>query len=81
MRVLGSAALAITEVALGHAVAAVLDGYRDWDVAGALCLAAEAGAVVVDRGGRRDPMPDGGLLVAMPQVLDDVFGLWSAAAR
>lgn len=79
VRVLGSAALAVTQVALGHAVAAVLEQYHDWDVAGALCLAAEAGAVVVDRDGHPDAMPAGGLLVAMPPVLDDVFRLWSAA--
>ena len=81
VRVLGSAALAVTQVALGHAVAAVLERYHDWDVAGALCLAAEAGAVVVDRDGRADPMPTGGLVVAMPQVLDDVYRLWSAPDR
>lgn len=81
VRVLGSAALAVTQVALGHAVAAVLEQYHDWDVAGALCLAAEAGAVVVDRDGRPEPMPGGGLLVAMPQVLDDVYRLWASATR
>ena len=42
---------------------------------------AEAGAVVVDRDGRPDPMPAGGLLVAMPPVLDDVYRLWAAASR
>lgn len=79
VRVLGSAALAVTQVALGHAVAAVLERYHDWDVAGALCLATEAGAVVVGRDGCPDPMPEGGLLVAMPAVLEDVYRLWAAA--
>ena len=77
VRVLGSAALAVTQVALGHAVAAVLESYHEWDVAGALCLAREAGAVVADREGRADPMPEGGLLVAMPSVADEMFGLWT----
>jgi myo-inositol-1(or 4)-monophosphatase len=80
IRVLGSTALAITQVALGRAVAAVIDGYREWDVAGALCLALEAGAVVVDRAGRADPMPAGGLLVARPAVVDEVYSWWTAAA-
>ncbi|WP_345426337.1 inositol monophosphatase family protein [Pseudonocardia xishanensis] len=78
VRVLGSSALAITQVALGRAVAAVLDGYREWDVAGALCLALEAGAVVVDRAGRADPMPEGGLLVAVPAVVEEVYSWWAA---
>ncbi|MBC3189614.1 inositol monophosphatase [Pseudonocardia sp. C8] len=76
VRVLGSAALAITQVALGHAVAAVLTRYHEWDVAGALCLAAEAGALVLDRDGRSAPMPEGGLLVVAPQVAAEVCALW-----
>lgn len=76
VRVLGSAALAITQVALGHAVAALLERYHEWDVAGALCLAREAGAVVLNRAGAPEPMPDGGLLVAMPSVAGEVHRLW-----
>lgn len=76
VRVLGSAALAITQVALGRAVAAVLDSYREWDVAGALCLAAEAGAVVVDQAGTRDPLPTGGVLVAVPASVEVVLDWW-----
>lgn len=76
VRVLGSAALAITQVALGHAVAAVLDHYREWDVAGALCLASEAGAVVVDGAGCPDPLPTDGVVVAVPGALDTVLGWW-----
>jgi myo-inositol-1(or 4)-monophosphatase len=81
VRVLGSAALAITQVALGHAVAAVLDHYQEWDVAGAVCLAAEAGALVVDGDGRPDPLPTGAMLVTVPGALDDVLRWWRAAAR
>ncbi|MGH3612583.1 MAG: inositol monophosphatase family protein [Pseudonocardia sp.] len=80
VRVLGSASLAITQVALGHAVAAVLDDYREWDVAGALCLAVEAGALVVDGEGRPDPLPVGGLVVAVPGALDAVLGWWRAGS-
>jgi len=78
-RVLGSAALAITQVALGHAAAAVVDGHRAWDVAGALCLATESGAVVVDALGRPDPLPAGALLVARPAAVEAVLEWWRAA--
>ena len=78
VRVLGSAALAITQVALGHAVAAVLDSYREWDVAGAACLAAEAGALIVDGEGRPNPLPSGAMVVAVPGSLDEVLGWWHA---
>lgn len=77
VRVLGSAALAITQVALGNAVAAVLTRYHEWDVAGALCLATEAGALVLDRDGRAGPMPADGMLVVAPQVAADVCALWA----
>jgi myo-inositol-1(or 4)-monophosphatase len=80
VRVLGSAALAITQVALGHAVAAVLDAYQEWDVAGALCLAAEAGALVVDTDGQPDPLPATGVVVAVPGALDAVLSWWRAAS-
>jgi Archaeal fructose-1,6-bisphosphatase and related enzymes of inositol monophosphatase family len=79
VRVLGSAALAITQVALGHAVAAVLDSYREWDVAGAVCLATEAGAHVVDGEGRPDALPSGAMLVGLPGALDTVLGWWLSA--
>lgn len=78
VRVLGSSALAITQVALGHAVAAVLDGYQEWDVAGAVCLAAEAGALVVDADGQPDPLPTGAMVVAVPGALDEVLRWWHA---
>lgn len=73
VRVLGSAALAITQVALGHAVAAVLDEARECEVAGAVCLAREAGALVVDGEGRPSPLPCGTTVVAVPGAVDDVL--------
>ena len=78
IRALGSSALAITQVALGHAVAAVLEGYQEWDVAGAVCLATEAGALVVDGDGRPDPLPEGAMIVAVPGALDAVLSWWGA---
>ena len=79
VRSLGSSALAITQVALGHAVAAVLEGYREWDVAGAACLAAEGGALVVDGSGRPDPLPEEAMIVAVPGAVDAVLEWWGTA--
>lgn len=79
VRLLGSPALAITQVALGHAVAAVLDDYQEWDVAGALALAAESGATVLDRRGVPDRLPEDGLLVAAPGVAAHVHDWWQKA--
>jgi myo-inositol-1(or 4)-monophosphatase len=79
VRILGSAALSIAQVALGHSVAAVLHSYHEWDVAGALALAVEAGATVLDRLGSTDPLPVDGLLVAAPGVADDVLRWWQRA--
>lgn len=79
VRVLGSASLAIAQVALGHAAAAVLHSYREWDVAGSIALAAETGAVVLDRRGEDAALPSDGLLVAAPGVADEVASWWRAA--
>lgn len=80
VRVLGSASLAIAQVALGHAAAAVLEEYRGWEVAAGLALALEAGAVVLDRCGRPDPVPENGLLVAAPSAAAQVLDCWRAAS-
>ncbi|GAB3294138.1 inositol monophosphatase family protein [Parasphingorhabdus pacifica] len=79
VRLLGSPALAITQVALGRATAAVLDSYAEWDVAAALALAEESGATIVDRRGNRSTMPTDGLLVAVPGVAEDVLAWWQQA--
>jgi myo-inositol-1(or 4)-monophosphatase len=54
-RALGSAALALCDVAAGH-LDAYLDGHPDqhapWDYLGALLVCQEAGALVVDAHGR-----------------------------
>jgi myo-inositol-1(or 4)-monophosphatase len=81
VRVLGSAALAVAQVALGHAAAAVLHSYHEWDVAGAIALALEAGAHVLDRHGADTPLPTDGLLVAAPGVVDEVLAWWQQSAE
>lgn len=80
VRVLGSAALSIAQVALGHAVAAVLHSYHEWDVAGSVALAIEAGAVVLDRRGAGTALPADGLLVAAPSAAEDVLAWWQETA-
>lgn len=75
VRVPGPAALAITQVPLGHAVAAVLDAYHEWDVAGALCLAAEAGAVVLDAQGKPGPAAERRGAGGRPRVGGDGAGV------
>ncbi|QFZ23552.1 inositol monophosphatase family protein [Saccharothrix syringae] len=79
VRVLGSKALAVAQVALGHAAAAVLHSYHEWDVAGAVALAVESGAVVLDRRGEDAPLPVDGLLVAMPEVAEEVLEWWQSS--
>ncbi len=77
LRMVGSSALAITQVALGRATAAVLPsaGYHVWDVAGALSLASEAGMCVTDLDGHPGVLPLDGLIVAAPEVVDQVVAL------
>lgn len=75
VRMLGSPALAITQVALGRAAAAVIRGHRVWDVAGALALADQAGCRITDLAGQRVPLPLDGLLVADPRVAEAVLAL------
>lgn len=76
VRVLGSAALSIAQVALGHAIAAVLHSYHEWDVAGSVALAIEAGAIVLDRRGEGTALPVDGLLVAAPTAAEQVLSWW-----
>ena len=82
LRIVGSSALAITQVALGRAAAAVLPsaGYHVWDVAGALGLALEAGMTVADLDGVESLLPLDGLIVAAPAVLNQVVDLINGQA-
>ena len=81
VRVLGSKCLAVAQVALGHVAAAGLHGYHEWDVAGAVSLAVESGAVVLDRRGAGAQLPADGLLVAAPDAADEVLGWWQSALQ
>ena len=82
VRVVGSSALAITQVALGRAAAAVLPsaGYHVWDVAGALSLALEAGMRVTDLDGVAALLPLDGLIVSPPELSAEVVALVTGEA-
>lgn len=80
VRILGSAALSIAQVALGHAVAAVLHSYHERDVAGSVAIAIEAGATVLDRRGEGTALPADGLLVAAPSAAEEVLDWWRETA-
>lgn len=77
LRMVGSSALAITQVALGRAAVAILPsaGYHVWDVAGALILALEAGMTVCDLEGNESLLPLDGLIVAVPALADQAIEL------
>ncbi len=79
LRMVGSSALAITQVALGRAAVAILPsaGYHVWDVAGALILALEAGMTVCDLDGRESLLPLDGLVVSVPALTDQAVELAS----
>jgi myo-inositol-1(or 4)-monophosphatase len=81
VRILGSAALSVVQVALGHVAAVVLDSVHEWDVAAGVAMALEVGAVVLDRRGNHVPLPTDGLLVASPLVADQVLAWWQSASR
>ena len=77
LRVVGSSALAVTQVALGRAAGAVLPsgGYHVWDVAAAVGLALEAGMIVTDLHGNPSQLPLDGLVVAPAAVWDEMMQL------
>ncbi|HWE91308.1 MAG TPA: inositol monophosphatase [Pseudonocardiaceae bacterium] len=81
VRILGSAALSVVQVALGHVAAVVLDSVHEWDVAAGVAMALEVGAVVLDRRGNHVPLPTDGMMVASPAVADQVLSWWQSASR
>ena len=68
VRVMGSTALAIAQVAAGRAAAAVFADAGALDVAAGVLIAEEAGAVVLKNGKPLDSLPKGRLTVAAPNV-------------
>jgi len=76
-RIIGSCALALAHAGLGRAAATILPGrYSSWDVAAGALIAMEGGCVLFDADGPAEGLPSDGLLVAHPQVADDVWTAW-----
>lgn len=83
VRIVGSTALSLAYTAAGRATATLLNRFSPWDVLAGVLLAREAGLSVVsqEEGGRAipadEPLPDAGLLVAMPGVTDALRAIWA----
>jgi fructose-1,6-bisphosphatase/inositol monophosphatase family enzyme len=79
-RVMGSSTLTIAQVAVGRTVGAVIGSFQPEDHLAGTLLCQEAGMAVLDESGRQNPFPDsGGILVARPDVADELYDLWAAA--
>jgi fructose-1,6-bisphosphatase/inositol monophosphatase family enzyme len=79
-RVMGSSTLALAHVAAGRCAGAVIGEFHPEDHLAATLLCAEAGCVVRGESGETELFPRrGGVLVAAPQVADELSVLWRAA--
>ncbi|MCL6444841.1 MAG: inositol monophosphatase [Alicyclobacillus sp.] len=72
IRIMGSTALAILQVAAGRSVAAVFGRAGKLDVAASVLIAREAGALVLEEGRAARPLPHGRLTVCCPGVSEAV---------
>jgi myo-inositol-1(or 4)-monophosphatase len=72
VRIMGSTALALTQVAAGRAVAAILADAGQLDVAAGILIATESGAVVLQDGKPLTTLPRGRLVVTCPGVATDI---------
>ncbi len=68
VRIMGSMALSIVQVAAGRAVAATFGDAGSLDVTAGILIALEAGAIVLRNGELLDSLPKGQLIVASPDV-------------
>jgi fructose-1,6-bisphosphatase/inositol monophosphatase family enzyme len=79
-RVMGSSTLTVAQVAVGRTVGAVVGEFHPEDHLAAALLCHEAGMAVYDETGEQQPFPStGGIMVAHPQVAEELYGLWKAA--
>jgi fructose-1,6-bisphosphatase/inositol monophosphatase family enzyme len=79
VRVMGSTALSLAQVAAGRAVAAMIGAFHAVDGMPALLIGREAGALAYDDHGATDGVPRGGLLLTAPGTAPEVSALWLAA--
>lgn len=79
-RVMGSSTLTLAQVAVGRTVGAVIGEFHPEDHLAAALLCQQAGLVVRDEAGDQQPFPSsGGIMVARPEVADELFALWQQA--
>ncbi len=78
LRVMGSSALSMAAVGAGRAGALVLHRFQPWDVIAATAICREAGAVVEDGHGRRQGVPEQGLVAGHAEVVARLWGILRA---
>ncbi|WP_085368970.1 inositol monophosphatase [Leifsonia sp. NCR5] len=80
LRVMGSGTLTLLGPAAARGVGAVIHRFSPIDHLAACLIAAEAGAVVLGEDGQPAVFPaTGGVLVAAPEVSEELYDLWRAA--
>lgn len=80
-RIMGSSTLTLAHIAAARCEGAVVGEFHPEDHLAATLLCAEAGLAVRDESGAQQPFPaSGGVLVAVPAVADELFGLWRDGA-
>ncbi|MDQ6656970.1 MAG: inositol monophosphatase [Actinomycetota bacterium] len=77
VRILGSSALTLLQVAAGRAAGAVISIFSPIDNLASMLASLEAGAVCLDSDGNATTGPaTGGVLVAAPNVADELSSIW-----
>lgn len=81
LRIMGSGTLTLLGPAAGRGVGGVVHRFNPIDHLAAVLIAHEAGAAVLGEDGGPTLFPSaGGILVAAPEVSDELFRLWTGAA-
>ncbi|NNG35364.1 inositol monophosphatase family protein [Nakamurella aerolata] len=79
-RIMGSSALTLLQVGAGRAAGATIASWSPIDNIAAVLIGVEAGAVCLDEQGNATTGPDdGGILLAAPNVADQLYTLWRNA--
>ncbi len=81
VRIMGSTALSLAQVAAGRASAAMIGAFHAVDGMPALLIGMEAGALAFDDNGPTTASPSGGLLLAAPDTAREAAELWHTARR
>lgn len=79
VRIMGSTALSLAQVAAGRASAGMIGTFQAVDGLPAMLIAREAGALAFDDRGPVAALPSGGLLLAAPGAAEEVHAIWRAA--